>query len=102
MQCIARGDLLRLGGQRVLLPHQCDAQSFALLGGPFQHAGFDHCSSTVRLADRRVECNLSVESRARANHAVPAQHPGLDKLPVLRPTMSEMIPLCGKYTRSIV
>src|SRR3954469_5053323 len=81
MQCIARGDLLRLGGQRVLLPHQCDAQAFALLGSPFQHAGFDHCSGTVRLTDRSVECNLSVKSRTRANHAVPAEHPGLDKLP---------------------
>jgi hypothetical protein len=81
MQCIARGDLLRLGCQHVLLAHQRNAQGLALLGSPFQHAGFDHCSGTVRLADRSVECNLSVERCARANRAVPAQHPGLDKLP---------------------
>src|SRR4051794_32897451 len=81
VQCIACGDLLRLGGQYVLLPHQCDAQSFALLGGPFQHAGFDHRTGTVGLTDRCVECNLSIESRASANHAVPAQHTGLDELP---------------------
>jgi hypothetical protein len=38
------------------------------------------CSGTFSLADRRVECSLSVEGRTHANHAVPAQHPGLDKL----------------------
>jgi hypothetical protein len=75
---------------------------FRSAGGTFQHAGFDHCSGTVGLADRSVECNLSVKGRARANHAVPAKHPGLDKLPSAEPTISEMIPLCGKYTRSIV
>src|SRR4051794_3471670 len=65
----------------MLLPDQCNAQSFTLPGGLFQHAGLDHCSGTVSLAYRRGECGLSVEGRARANHAVAAEHPGLDKLP---------------------
>src|SRR5215208_6323602 len=64
----------------MLLPHQRNAQSFALPGGLFQHAGFDHCSGPVSLADGRVECNLSVEGGPRANHAVSSEHPGLDKL----------------------